>query len=159
EYRGWEWLHFNGRLDDARDILRMPGLPRTATFRPGGTMRPTLAFSPDGKRIATGSSEFGIVVWDTATGQETGVLPGQVVADLAFGPDGHLLAITGDGLLSWDLFRNEPTILCRNPEETLPGLLLSPDGRLLLGKKDKQAQLWDVPARRKRADLPGEFVT
>jgi WD40 repeat protein/tRNA A-37 threonylcarbamoyl transferase component Bud32 len=156
EYRGWEWRHFNGRLDDARAILRLPGGPHAPTFRPGGTLRPLLAFSPDGKRIAAGSLESGTGVWDTATGREAGVLPGQAYNDLAFGPDGRLLAIVAGGpLLSWDSFRDAPTVVCRIPEEA--GLLLSPDGRLLLGKKDTQAQLWDVPAGRKRADLPGEF--
>jgi serine/threonine protein kinase len=70
EYRGWECLHFNGRLDDARAILRMPCVPDAVTFRPPGrTMRPALVFSPDGKRIAAGSMEPGTAVWDTATGQ------------------------------------------------------------------------------------------
>jgi WD40 repeat protein/serine/threonine protein kinase len=163
KYRGWEWLHFNSQLDDARAILRMPGVPPAVTYAPSGrTLRQALAFSPDGKRIASGSPEPGTVgVWDTATGREAGVLPGQGsnLQDLAFGPDGRLLACTADGMLqSWDLSRNDRTILCRIPETSFTGLLLSPDGRLLLGEKDKQAQLWDVPARRKRADLPGEFV-
>jgi WD40 repeat protein/serine/threonine protein kinase len=162
EYRGWEWLHFNTRLDDARAILRMPGVPDAVTFRPPVIpLRPALAFSPDGKRIAAGSLEPGTVVWDTATGREAGVLPGQhhSFQDMAFGPDGHLLVFTADRtLLAWDLSRNDWTILCRIAEKSLLGLLLSPDGRLLLGVKDKQAQLWDVPAGRKRADLPGEFL-
>jgi WD40 repeat protein len=162
EYRGWEWRHFNSRLDDARAILRMPGVTGSGIYpRSGGVLRPALAFSPDGNRIASGSPEPGTVgVWDTATGREAGVLPGQGhrLQDLAFGPDGHLLVFTLDGtLLSWDLSRNDRTILCRIPEKTLTGLLLSPDGSLLLGVHDKQAQLWDVPAGRKRADLPGEF--
>ena len=161
EYRGWEWLHFNSQLlDDARAVLRMPGVPDAAAFRPGGTTRPALAFSPDGKRIAAGALEPGTVVWDTATGREAGMLPGQGhdVRDMAFVPDGHLLAWSAGGaLLSWDLSRNDRTIRCRIPEETLAGLLLSPDGRLLLGVKDQHLQLWDVPAGRKRADLPGQF--
>jgi WD40 repeat protein/serine/threonine protein kinase len=161
EYRGWEWLHFNGQLDDARAILRMPGVPPAVPYPTGGALRPALAFSRDGKRIASGSPELGTVgVWDTATGREAGVLSGQghYLQDLAFGPDGCLLAFTADGMLrSWDLLRNDRTILCRIPETSLTGLLLSPDGRLLLGVHDKHVQLWDVPAGRKRAELPGEF--
>jgi WD40 repeat protein/serine/threonine protein kinase len=161
EYRGWEWLHFNSRLDDARAILRMPRVPLVATFRPSGTMRPILAFSRDGKRVAAGALEFGAVAWDIATGRELSALPGQDhnVSDLAFVPDGRLLALTVAGtLLSWDLSRDDRAILCRIPEKNFDCLLLSPDGRLLLCLKDSQAQLWDVPAGRKRADLPGAFV-
>jgi WD40 repeat protein len=162
EYRGWEWRHFNSRLDDAHAILRMPRVPGVANFMSGGILRPTLAFSRDGKRIVSASSELDAVgVWDTATGREAGMLSGQghFLQDLTFGPDGRLLAFTADGtLLAWDLSRNDRTILCRIPETSLTGLLLSPDGRALLGVHDKQAQLWDVPAGRKAADLPGEFV-
>jgi WD40 repeat protein len=162
EYRGWEWLHFNARLDEARAILRMPGVLHAANFRPGGMFRQALAFSRDGKRIASGSPEPGTVgVWDTATAREAGVLPGQrhYLQDLAFGPDDRLLALTNDGtLLSWELSRDDRTILCRIPTQSLNGLLLSPDGRLLLGVQGKQARLWDVTAGRKRASLPGESV-
>jgi WD40 repeat protein/serine/threonine protein kinase len=162
EHRGWEWLQFNSRLDDARAILRVPGVPHSAAFRPGGTLREALTFSRDGKRIAAGSPELGTVgVWDTATGREAGVLPrqGSYVQDMAFGPDDHLLVFTVDGMLrSWELSRDNGTILSRIPRQST-GFLLSPDGRLLVGVQGKQVQLWDVTNGRKRADLPGEWLT
>jgi WD40 repeat protein/serine/threonine protein kinase len=162
EYRGWEWRHFNCQLDDARAILRMPGVPNAGNRLSGGALRRALAFSSDGKLIASGSLELGTVgVWDTATGREAAVLPGEgyELEDLAFGPDGRLLALTEDRTLrSWDLARDDRTLLCRLPRTSLTGRLLSPDCRLLLGVNDKQAQLWDILAGRKRADLPGEFV-
>src|SRR5262249_39465885 len=108
-----------------------------------------------------GALEAGRGVGDRGTGREAGFLPGRGhnVRDMAFGRDGHLLALSADGaLLSWDLSRNDRTTLCRIPEAALAGLLLSPDGRLLLGVKGQHVQLWDVPAGRKRADLPGQFM-
>jgi WD40 repeat protein/tRNA A-37 threonylcarbamoyl transferase component Bud32 len=160
EYRGWEWLHFNGRLDNARAILRMPGVAHAATDRPGGSLREALAFSPDGKRIAAGSQELGTVgVWDTATGRPAGVLQGQgfYLRDMAFDPDNRLLSSAGDGSLqSWELSRDLRTVLCRTPDTA--GLLLSPDGRLLMGLRGKEVQLWDVTTGRKRADLPGAWL-
>jgi WD40 repeat protein/serine/threonine protein kinase len=159
EYRGWEWLHFNRQLDDALAILPMPGVPYALSHPTGGILRPALTFSGDSQRIAAGSPEIGTVgVWHTATGQESGVLPGHghYLQDLTFGPDGRLLVCTADGTLqAWDLARNDQAILCRIPENE--GMLLSPDGRLLVGVQGKHVQLWDVPARRKRADLPGEL--
>jgi WD40 repeat protein/serine/threonine protein kinase len=163
EYRGWEWLHFNSRLDEARAILRMPGVPHAPGFRPGGVVREALAFSRDGKRIAAGSPEPGTVgVWETATGREAGVLPGQGIylQDMAFGPDERVLAFTVDGTLrSWEPVRNSQRIICRIPRQNFAGLLLSPDGRLLVGVDGKQVQLWDVTTGQKRADLPGEWHT
>ncbi len=66
---------------------------------PGGRC---LVFSPDGRRLATGTSEEGTVkIWDTATRQLALVLPGvagERVTKLAFNRDGHYLAAQIGGL-------------------------------------------------------------
>src|SRR5688500_7825180 len=56
-------------------------------------------FSPDGKRIATGSWDASVRIWDADTGQELVRLVGleERVLKVAFSPDGSLLA-AGDML-------------------------------------------------------------
>jgi len=58
----------------------------------------SVAWSPDGKRLATASSDNMAKVWDAASGQELLTLTGQVgpVWSLAWSPDGKRLA-TGSG--------------------------------------------------------------
>jgi WD40 repeat protein len=77
-----------------------------------GSMLYALAFSPDGKLLATGDKVAHVVVWDVSTGRELGSCEAPImytwdkvqrlhsiggVRSLAFSPDGKQLAIGGTG--------------------------------------------------------------
>jgi DNA-binding beta-propeller fold protein YncE len=81
--RGWEYDHL-------RDLER-----RTAMSLKGHTHGVTsVAWSPDGKRVATASWDHTASVWDAATGQETLTLKGHTgfVTSVAWSPDGKRVA-------------------------------------------------------------------
>jgi WD40 repeat protein len=66
----------------------------------------SLAFSPDGKTLATVSNGVNVTLWDVASGKNTATLAGQpsIVLGVAFSPDGKTLASgSADTIKLWDI--------------------------------------------------------
>jgi WD40 repeat protein len=63
-----------------------------------------VAFSPDGRLLASGSADNTIKLWDVATGSEVRTLTGHTddVNSVAFSPDGRLLASGPWDKTGWD---------------------------------------------------------
>ncbi len=76
----------------------------------------SVAFSPDGRRIASGGQHGEVKVWDAATGQEILTLSGHAspVTSVAFSPDGRRIASASfDGTIRiWDGPSNDERAQC-----------------------------------------------
>lgn len=98
----------------------------------------TLAFSPDGEMIATGSADETIQLWDAASGEAVGdpILGHETgVTSLAFSPDGDVLASGGIDtvILLTDLASRQrigPPLVSH--EAPVSSLTFSPDGKSLV---------------------------
>jgi len=108
-----------------------------------------VAWSPDGQRLATVSSDRTARIWDAASGEERLVLSSchERVHGVAWSPDGQRLATASDDGTAriWDAASGEELLALRGHQERMYGLAWSPDGqRLATASSDRTARIWDV---------------
>ncbi|KAG6329629.1 hypothetical protein ID866_9461 [Astraeus odoratus] len=111
----------------------------------------SVVFSPDGKRIASGSDDNTVCLWDVETGlQLGGPLKGHTssVTSVAFSPDGKRIASGSDDstVCLWDV---ETGLQLGSPlkghTSSVTSVAFSPDGkRIASGSFDNTICLWDA---------------
>lgn len=109
----------------------------------------TVAFSPNGKLLASGSEDSTIRLWRVSDGTCLDVLSGHVrdVLSVAFSPDGTLLASGSwdNTVRLWRVSDGKLLYIMRGHTKWVPTVHFSPDGSLLAtGSWDGTVRLWRV---------------
>ncbi len=113
----------------------------------------SVAFTPDGKELASASNDNSVKLWDVATGQQIRTLAGHdaIVCCVAVSPDGRYLASADiEGAIKvWDLGTGQEATqllgVITGQNKGVDALAFSPDSRRLAsGNDDQTVRVWDV---------------
>ena len=140
DLRGFEWGYIAQILMD-----RNSSMPISLQHE-----RPveSVAFSPDGTKLATGGNDNSIHIWDIATGEKLSTFNGHSdwIAFLTFSPDGSsLLSGSVDNTVRlWDVETGNQRLLL----EAMGGQFSTPafiqNGSLIIAKDGNSVRTWDV---------------
>jgi len=152
EFRHWEWKYLQ-RLCHS-DLLSLSRAARTCG---------SVAFSPDGKHLASGWSDGTLTMWNIA--KQTNVLEIRGHEDhvwsVEFSPDGTRLASASSDttVKIWDCATGRESLALRGHRQAVRAVAFSPNGRQIVSAAGIDSiKIWDLSTGQESASIPRSFA-
>ncbi|HXJ57762.1 MAG TPA: hypothetical protein VNU68_13975, partial [Verrucomicrobiae bacterium] len=157
-----EPLYALGRVDGSMELRDLTSGAKVASWPAHNESVGAVAYSRDGKRLATGSIKGEVKIWDSIHGREvTRIGPvDRHLMCLTFSEDGKWLAGSGvsDRVWVWDVETGRQLLeLGGHGNEYVGSVAFASDGKLLATTtvSANEARLWELPSGRQIAALKG----
>jgi WD40 repeat protein len=125
-----------------------------------GSSLACVAYSPDGRLLASASSEGKVHLWDAVAGKH--ILSfwchSKATTSLAFSPDGKRLATASsdETVRVWEVPGGRRTLILKGHTKGVTGVAFSPDGRRLASASyDGTTRVWDAATGHAMQSLQG----
>ncbi len=140
---GGNFLHPDSSHDSTVQVWDAANGDHVYTYRGHSVAVLSVAWSPDGKRIASGSNDATVQVWDAVDYRGHSV----AVLSVAWSPDGKRIASgSNDATVQvWDAVDGRHVYTYRGHADWVSSVAWSPDGkRIASAGGDKTVQVWDA---------------
>jgi WD domain, G-beta repeat len=149
------------RQQEAERRRKLENVSLACTFTAHFQTVNSVAISPDGQTLVSGSFDNTIKIWQLSTGRELHTLTGHSMSvnSVPISPDGQTLVSSSDDktIKIWQLSTGRELHTLTGHSSNVRSVAISPDGQTLVSGSYKEIKIWQLSTGQELRSLTGNF--